>query len=286
MRGLCLLFFGLISCYYASANTTSGECPPWINGDFPPRNNESYYFMRSDGSGYSLNDALHDADLLLVSSLMRAAGVTVSGSQIENVLFKSHNDNVNESINSEYRYEFELNSVHIAFKAVDKYWEKTKNGYECKVLYEVAYNPWSINYEPVEYSSKYGARGFWRSALIPGWGQMYKRSFAKGTSILVIEATAITAAIVYDGKYSSYIRKSKVTSDANAIKFYRNKANNAKNIRNGLIVGASAIYIYNLVDAIAAKGKLRYVKNKNNSLAFAPYFDMKSSVGLSVACTF
>ena len=286
MRILFLFLFGLISCYNTLAKTRSGECPPWVNGDLPPRGNDSYYFMRSDGAGSTLNESFKDADLMLVSSLMRAAGVTVSGSQIEKVLYQNHNNNLNENISSEYQYEFELNSVHLAFKSVDNYWEKTKNGYECKVLYEVAYSPIAYNFEPVEYTSKYGLRGFWRSALIPGWGQMYKRSYAKGITILVLEATAVTSAIIFDNRYSSYIRKSHSTSDSNAIKFYQNKANNAKNIRNGLFIGASAVYIYNLVDVMATKGKLRYLKSKTHTMAFAPFIDYDCSLGLSVAYTF
>lgn len=284
-RGILYAFL-IISNLCLSAKTTSGECPPWVNGDMPPKSNDSYYFMQMDGSGPTLNDAQHDADLLLINSLMKSAGVSVSGSQIEKVLYQSTNRGIDEQTIFEQKYDFELDSVHIAFQAVDRYWVKKGNTYDCKVLYEVAKNPARVNYDPVEYTSKYGARGLWRSAIIPGWGQMYKKSYAKGAIILALEAGTIVTGVVFNNQYNSYLKKSKTTTDPGAIKFYQNKANQAKNLRTGFFVGAAAIYVYNIVDAIAAKGKLRYVKPNGRSLSFSPYIDPELSLGVSIAYTF
>lgn len=286
LRKLLFLFicFFYFPCIFAKIN--SGECPPWVKGDFPKKNNNTYYFKVEEGSGNTLANAVNDADLLLVSSLMRAAGVSVSGSQIEKQLYKFNNGQTDEQLISEYNYNFELGSVHMAFKAVDRYWEKNNNGYTCKVLYEVAYNPSDVRYDPVEYSSKYGARGLWRSAIIPGWGQMYKKSYAKGVAILTVEAAAITTAIIFDNRYSSYIRKGHSTTNSNAIKFYNDKANQAKNIRNGFIAGAAAVYVYNIVDDIVAKGKLRYINPKGKNLSIAPYVDTNNCAGFSLAFNF
>lgn len=279
---ICMLLANI--CIFAK--TTSGECPPWVNGDFPPKSNNTYYFMQADGTGSTLNDAQKDADLVLVTSLIRSAGVTVSGTQIESVLHRSDYNGVDENHTSEYRYDFKLGDVRLAFKAVDRYWVKTGNTYECKVLYEVAENPDAVSYDPVEYTSKYGARGLWRSAIIPGWGQMYKKSYFKGAVILALEAAAVTSVVVFNNQYNSYLNKSRVNTDPSAVKFYQNKANQAKNIRNGLIAGVAAVYVYNIVDAIAAKGKLRYVKPSGRSLSVAPFFDAEVSLGLSIAYTF
>ena len=282
-----LLFFSLIlSPLFILAKTTSGECPPWVKGDYPPKSNDTYYFMQTDGSGHTVNEAIKDADLVLITSLMRSAGVRVSGTQIEKVLHESSNIGVDDKIMSEYQYNFELDSVHIAFKAVDRYWEKSGNTYNCKVLYEVASNPSHVSYDPVEYTSNYGARGLWRSAIIPGWGQMYKKSYAKGVVILALEAAMITSVVAFNSQYNSYINKSKATTDLGAIKFYQNKANQAKNLRTGFIAGAAAVYVYNIVDAIVAKGKLRYVDPKGSSLTFGPYFDTDKSLGFSIAYSF
>lgn len=286
MKRLLYILFLFCLSVSAFANNRSGECPPWVNGDLPPKTNTTYYFMKEEGSGLTISEARKDADLSLVSSLMRAAGVTVSGSQIETILSQNHNGVIDETHKAEYRYDFELDKVHLAFKAVDMYWEKTANRYDCKVLYEVAYNPSNVVYDPVEYTSKYGARGLWRSAIIPGWGQMYKKSYIKGSAILIVEAAAITTAVIFNNRYNSYIDKSKATTNADAIRFYQNKANNAKNFRNGFFAGAAAVYVYNIVDAIAAKGKLRYLKPKGHTLSFSPYFSPDNSYGISMAYIF
>lgn len=252
----------------------------------PPKSNDSYYFMTAEGTGLTIGDARNDADLVLVGSLMRSAGVTVSGSQVENILHRASGSKVDEIVLSNYQYNFEIDSIRIAFMPVDIYWEKSGNTYECKVLYEVAENPSSVVYDPVEYTSKYGARGLWRSAIVPGWGQMYKNSYGKGVAILVVEAAAITTACVFNNQHSSYINKSKATTDPEAIRFYQNKANNARNLSNAFFIGAGAVYIYSLVDAVVAKGKLRYIDPKGRHLSFSPYFSPDANFGLSIAYCF
>ena len=286
MKRLLLYSILVFAQLCAFAKTTSGECPPWVNGDYPPKSNDTYYFMVTDGTGKTLNEARADADLGIVGSLMRAAGVTVSGSQIERMLHEERGTEIDERVTSQYEYNFELDRVHMAFKAVDTYWVKNGNTYNCKVLYEVAENPSRVTYDPVEYTTKYGARGLWRSMIIPGWGQMYKKSYAKGVIILALEAGALSTALVFNNQHSSYINKSKATTDPAAIKFYQNKANKARNMSSAFFIGAGAIYIYNIVDAIMAKGKMRYVKPNGQGFSFSPYFDPQTNFGLSIAYTF
>ena len=242
--------------------------------------------MTSEGVGSTLSEAQKDADMLLINTLMRSAGVIISGNQIEQIYAINENGSYHETTKLEYKYDFQFDKVHLAFKKVDFYWVKNGNSYDCKVLYEVAYNPQNVIYEPVEYSTKYGARGLWRSAIVPGWGQMYKKSYLKGISLLVAESAMISLSCIYNNQNQSYRQKALISYDPNAIKFYQNKANEARGIRNGLIIGATAIYIYNLIDATLANGKLRYLKSNGQHFALMPWLSTDSSMGMLLSFNF
>lgn len=265
---------------------SSGDTPPWVKGNFPPKSNDSYHFMIAEGSGLTIGEAQNDADLSLVSNLMRSAGVTVSGNQIEKMLVKVHNGQPDEEHESSYQYSFTYDDVSLSFRAVDHYWVRKGNRIEMKTLYEVANNPLQVKYDPVEYTTSYGARGLWRSALIPGWGQMYKKQYAKGAVILAAEAALVTSIVIFENQRTAYLNKAAVNFDINAIKFYQNHANKSKNIRNGLIAGAAALYAYNIVDAIVAKGKMRYIRPSNKHLSIAPYISTESDLGIYMSYTF
>lgn len=59
---------------------------------------------------------------------------------------------------------------------------------------------------------------------------------------------------------------------------YNSKADNWENIRNGCIATAAAIYVYNLIDAVAAKGT-RWIKisPKHQSISMVPVFSSEYS---------
>lgn len=285
-RILCLVTMMTMCLLSSFASKRSSQEPPWVKGEFPQNTNGTYYFMTAEGSGSTLSESRNDADMILVSSIMRSAGVTVSGSMVEKFLSNLNNNGLDERHESEYQYNFTMDNVHMAFMAVDVFWELKGSRYECRVLYEVAYKPDNVVYQPVEYTNKYGARGFWRSAIIPGWGQMYKKQYAKGAVILALEVAGITSSLLFENQRSSYSKKAAVNFDANAIKFYQNKANNAKNARNICIIGSAAVYVYNIVDAIAAKGKLRYKKPSTPRLVISPYSNFDSPIGVSLCYTF
>ena len=62
------------------------------------------------------------------------------------------------------------------------------------------------------------------------------------------------------------------------------KANSYLIMRNISIAGAAAVYIWNVVDGIVAKGK-KHVVVGNAALTMAPYTDMNSA-GLAINITF
>ncbi|MDE7468153.1 MAG: hypothetical protein K2M61_07345 [Muribaculaceae bacterium] len=262
------------------------ERPLWLKGEMPPQSNSTYYFNINYGEGLSIKEALNAADMALISQLTSAAGITVSGETKYEIFYYLDSQKSVESEIGTSDYNINIKDIHLAFKVADTYITREHNLYSVAVLYEVARNPDNVRYDPVEYTSNYGARGLWRSAIIPGWGQMYKKQYAKGIAILAVEAAAVSVACVAENQRSSYMGKIKATTDPDAIKFYQNKANESKNLRNGLFIGAAAVYVYNLVDAIAAKGRTKYKNPQKPRFAFAPIVTPQNEFGLALNLTF
>ena len=99
----------------------------------------------------------------------------------------------------------------------------------------------------------------WRSAIMPSWGQFYKGESAKGYFIAGGTAVFLTSGFVLsnlkitaesDAKYS----RTQVLRD-----YYNENANTYSNLSLACFIVTTAIYVYNVVDAVAAEGEKIYV---------------------------
>lgn len=229
--------------------------PRWKSGSFPKNHDSSYYFKVAQGDGMSLSEACENAVLALVGDLANMHGVTIKGSAIEKLKAESHNHVYTETMERNYTYNLDFENFKTAFTQVDVYWERERNGrYNCWVLFEVANNADKVRFQEVAFTKKYGAKGFFYS-LIPGVGQLYKGSTAKGLTILGGEAALAAAIVLCENTRASYEKKMK--EQPKHAKEYNSRADNWETGRNVCIGAAAALYIYNLVDAAVANGAKR-----------------------------
>ena len=75
------------------------------------------------------------------------------------------------------------------------------------------------------------------------------------------------------------------THDTNNLKIYINRSQTWSTTRNICIAGAAALYVWNLVDAVAARGKSRLIVGEYASLDINPYTDT-CSAGVALALIF
>ncbi|MCR5071047.1 MAG: hypothetical protein K6A62_03890 [Bacteroidales bacterium] len=151
--------------------------------------------------------------------------------------------------------------VNIRCMLVDEYWKpqgKGSGNYEYNAIYQVA------RYEDAVFPStilttKYGAQGLWRSAIVPGWGQMHKGSYLKGGLIMGGTVGLASGIVIAENMRSAYAVKASTTHSTTAAKQYQANISNATTARNICIGGLAALYIYNLIDAVAAPGARRIV---------------------------
>lgn len=161
--------------------------------------------------------------------------------------------------------------VGIYCEKVDEYYEIYTEGgvriFKLYTLFAVSNVGSNALFDDFRRTTQYGARGLWRSAICPGWGQMYKGSTAKGLTILAAEVAAIGGIVFTENERATY--ESKMRSQPNFARQYKTKVDNYETARNCCIGAAAAIYIYNLIDAIVAPGARRVVVKPRN-MNFTP----------------
>jgi hypothetical protein len=107
--------------------------------------------------------------------------------------------------------------------------------------------------------------------FVPGMAQIHKGSTLKGTLFIAGEVAMIGGIVLAESLRASYNSKINTTHSAADKKTYINNAGNWQNIRNGFIAGAAAVYVWNVIDGIVAKGKKRVVVFGNTNLRIMPY---------------
>ena len=154
-------------------------------------------------------------------------------------------------------------------------------GYAYYVLFAVSRRASAPSFDDCYFTTNYGMKGFARS-LVPGWGQMYKGSMGKGLAILGGEVACVAGIIVCENQRASYVKK--MHEQPKYAQVYNTKADNWANGRNVCIGAAAALYVYNLIDAIVAKGAKRIVvKPGRASVSLLPaVVDDGLGIGLAI----
>lgn len=121
--------------------------------------------------------------------------------------------------------------------------------------------------------------------FVPGMAQLHKGSMGKGLFFIISEAACVGGIVATECMCASYDSKIKSTHDAGKIRSYADKRDNCANVRNGFIAGAAVLYVWNVIDGIAAKGKKKGIALGDAQLRMAPYASPQSG-GIALALRF
>ena len=285
LLSLCFLLAGNLP---AQTHKSDRLKPQWLTRKLPESRSPSYFFLNAEGMGASLEAARQMALVNLSTRLEHERGIvvetTVSAGSVQ------HREGNASTYSS--RREFAMTAhesgkrIDMKYRVIDEHWEERNGQYTCHVLYTVADHNLAQagSYDDhISLTTSYGAKGLVRS-IIPGWGQIYKGSVAKGTAILCGEAACAVGIVICENQRASYHKKMK--EQPRHAKTYNSKADNWESGRNICIGAAAALYVYNLIDAVAAKGARRVVVRKvRQSLSLHPVMS-PSCTGMSWAWTF
>lgn len=144
---------------------------------------------------------------------------------------------------------------------------------------EVGYNNWRVyllvqtlkhpqySFENITVTDQYP---FSARAFVPGMQQLYKGQKTKGIMFIAAEVACVGGIVVSEGLRTSNINLINSTHNAQQRAQYTDNANMWQNVRNGFIAATATVYIWNVIDALTAKGA-RYVKQGSAQFALAPY---------------
>lgn len=241
---ICLLF-PCLSAVGQQANAK--ERPSWVDGFREEYKNS--YLKSFTAVSSTADEARKKALQEVADERSRATGRQYTIRESGGVLTMSSTD-----------------ELTVAAQVVDEWHEVLSNGaHQVFLLVQTKKNP-MYTYEPVSVTKKYP---FSARVFVPGMAQLHKGSTGKGIAFITAEVAAIGGVVAFEGLRSSYKSKINTTKNAKSRQNYIDKADRMQNLRNGFIAGAVAIYAWNIVDGIVAKGK-KHVEVGHVAMRFAP----------------
>ena len=249
-------FLGLLLCV-CSFMVAYAQKPQWV-GNTPKELNSTYKFTEVVSTGSSLNAARVNAVHQLAENeqLVSAVQVSVNSGMLTRSSQVTGASGTNETITEDVDIDVRISGEKYRLQAnrVDEYVAKSKYGeIVLHTLFMVAVNDHPV-FDRTYVTTSYGAKPVFMS-IIPGLGQWYKGSKVKGISMFAAEAASVAAIIVCENQRSSYIKK--MQEQPKYADFYNDKASNWEMGRNISIGLAAGVWVYNIVDAIVAKGAPR-----------------------------
>lgn len=297
MKSKLALLLGMLlvgGCMAMAADRSDKSKPKWMHSLPVPSNSTFVYVTESAWAG-SLADARKECFNGLLQNAGFEKGVSVQSDYTTRE--EEHSLVVNDREQDVTETHFYANStikgkeVELQGVKIDEYWERGADGrYYLTTLYARSQVDQRPRFDNVRLTTKYGASGLWRSAIVPGWGQMYKGSTVKGGIILGGTAALIGGIVYTDCMRSDYIKKIDKTHSAENKRAYASRSDNFATGRNVCIGALGALYIYNLIDAIVAPGARRVVTSPAGSRRFSytvsPVVMEDRSFGLAMGVTF
>lgn len=266
------LFLSLITLLcLATIACQAQRVPSWMN-ELPKPSNNTYMYVRESGEGPTINDALNQAMARVFQSTANRLGQPFDSQKI------------NSALQNGTSYEVLSQQYNIPINKVDQYESRLKDGtYRVFVLCQVAV---AGNVQPVWGTlGRQGESGNWtalfKSAVIPGLGQMGKGYYGEGVFTLLGELALIGGGV---GCY--YLAQDQLqTMNSSNITFdqYTAARNSYNTYRTTSFIAwgaAGALYVYNLVRAVTMQPKRSQVLAFEPSLIATP-----SSLSPSISLT-
>ena len=122
-------------------------------------------------------------------------------------------------------------------------------------------------WEKIQVSDRYP---FSARVFVPGMAQIYKGSTGKGIAFIAGEVMFVGGIITTEFMRRNYSIKINQTHNTRIKEHYAHNANICAISRNVCIGGAVALYVWNIIDGVVAKGKVNAFKD-GKLLTFSPY---------------
>lgn len=265
MKRIISVYILLLFCNLVAGQNSDVLRPKWVR-DTPGSREAAYYFVvvHTDVSA-NLNAARMSVKQDLASNVERIDKVAVSEVYEDNS--RQNYDGNNVSMRSEDSYSLKLSVGGVArpikSRRIDEYYKTVERGgrsvLDYYAVYAIEHKGMTADFSNIAPVSSYGGLGLWRSAIVPGWGQMYKGSWLKGGLILggsvALAGGALTCGLIRNDNFA----KRENSHSTSVRQQYTTRINGLNTGMYCCIGGLAALYIYNLIDAVVASGARRII---------------------------
>ncbi len=275
MKACFLFFLLLIGTEFLFAQHIG---PDWTRQTPSAPVGSEFRYVVTEGIGDSIRAAENDAMAKVYKQIIDLNAHEFFSSEIINAVQKGVDYDV---IDNKYRV-WVNRSCHYC------YYDSSKGVYHYFLLCQIPrklegdFNPNIFN-EDYKHCEKY-TNPYIGYSFVPGMAQIKKGSVAKGSCFIVGEIAFIGGIVVSECMRTSYVNKLKSTHNTTLHMKYTQNANNWAIARNVCIGGAVAVYVWNVIDGIVAKGKSQ-IHYCSTNIRIAPYAGFDNG-GLAVNVQF
>ena len=239
------------------------QSPKWIR-ILPQPENDTYLYVVEYATASNEHDARNQAMARVFQSTANRLGQPFNSAEI------------NSAVMNGTDYSVVSRNYNIPINKVCEYTEELANGYKVYVLCQVA----KAGNKPARWSyfgdcGKTTSNSMVAPSFIPGMAQIKKGQTTKGACFIAGEIIFIGGAVFSQCMVSSNVNKIGSTHNSSLKYQYTQNANTWSTVRNVSIAGAVAVYLWNVIDGIAAKGNQHVLYGHNVSVS--PYADFNST---------
>ena len=260
--------------------------PKWV-GNTPKELNHTYKFVEIVSQGSTLESARSMAIANLKTNDTMQEGIRVQRNTKETITRDKNTENNRLQVSKKDHIVEEIvidgEPFRLQAQRVDEYITRSNGYYVVHTLFAAATTENPV-FDHAYLTTSYGAAPIFMS-IIPGLGQIYKGSTLKGIALFAGTAACAGGALICENLRSDY--KNKMREQPQFAQKYNTKANNCQTARNICLGAAAAVWLYNIIDAAAAKGarKVEVRRGGRVSTAFAPMIT-PDGAGLTLAVNF
>lgn len=181
MRRCCFFWEKRHPAQYRSSEKIK---PQWLH-KLPKPSNSSFMYETVSASASSLDNAREKclAELIANSGLKNGVVAISDNKSSERLSQIWNNGKLTERVeyDSHTSTHAQYDAIKLHVENIAEYWERDRSGnYYLTKLYAKSELGKAPLFDNIELTTRYGARGLWRSAIIPGWGQFHKGANLKG----------------------------------------------------------------------------------------------------------
>ena len=283
---LIILFLGFqINLKAQIIETSSKEKPHWLNESGLPQS-DYFTYQIGQGENSSLADAKKQAVNDVLQKIAKEDGITYKITGESNTNIENNNENGEITTNITFKYEGKTIidgkeiSVPALQEASEYYILRDKiegKIYECWVLVRIPNKKKNVD---IPIYQDWKSEAVWRSAVFPGWGQLYKSQVSKkerkkGLLMLSSEVIMLSGLISSQIQYNSYHDKAYETTSISQRESYLSNRDTWGNLRYAFAGGAVVVYLYSLIDAATNKDAKKY--SFNNKYKFYTSFSKQGT---------